>query len=110
MGIDRAALLSGGLYLNSHLTGLYAVVGVMPLYDQVRVPIVVGIAAKGPGVRCHTGREHIGQEPGHIRRSEGIVKPGQPPALHKAVHVVKEIVNVLHRQAKILDPEVEWQV
>ena len=51
--------------------------------------------------------EHIGKHARHIRRSQHVVQSLESFGEHQAIHVIKEIVNILHCQLKILQTEIE---
>ena len=57
----------------------------------------------------HTGRHHVRNEPRHYRRPKHVIQPLEPSFYKTHVHVVEEIVHILHGQCKIFKTELERQ-
>jgi hypothetical protein len=58
---------------------------------------------------CHARREHIRDQPRHGGGTKHIIKAMKPFAKQERIHVEKEVVNVLHSDLKIFEPQLEGE-
>ena len=62
MSVDRSALLSGGLHLDTLLASLHRVARVHATYDEIRVPIVVAVRNEDSRVLPEAGSQHVSDD------------------------------------------------
>jgi hypothetical protein len=108
--IHSAAAFASGLDLNSLRTRLDAVVLISALHNEIRVSIEIAVLCQRTGMLRQAGRQHVGNDTRHDRRSEHVIQTLQTFALQQLVYVVKEVVHVLHRHRKIFNPQVERKI
>ena len=53
------------------------------------------------------GGEHVGQKAGHDRGTKHVVQAVEAFSEEEFVHVVEEVVHILHRHQKVLGSQIE---
>jgi len=64
---------------------------------------------KSAGMSGHARSQHIGNHAGHGGGAKHVIHPAQPFAEQQEVHIVKEVVNVLHPHFKICKTQLVGQ-
>ncbi len=99
--IDGTTGLSSCLDLDTFRSGLGRVVGVFPLNDQIGMAIVILILDESTRVLRDALGQHVGDQAGHSGGSEHVVESSQSLRREQVVHVVEEIVDVLHGHLEV---------
>lgn len=63
--------------------------------------IEMAVLDQRPSVLCHRSGEHVGEDARHRRRSQHIVEPTHSSFDEQFVHVMKKIIDVLHREFEV---------
>jgi hypothetical protein len=58
---------------------------------------------------CEARRQHVGQHTRHDGGAQRVVEPIETLRDETGIHVEEEVIDILHRQSKVLEPQREGQ-
>lgn len=77
--------------------------------DQVGVTVEILVLPEDPRMFGEAGGQHVRQDTGHDCGTQHVIKTLHAFGCKVGVHVIKEIVNVLHGHLEILQAHLKWQ-
>ena len=107
--VHRTTGLARGLDLDAVFTSLDGVVRILTPQHQIRMSVEVRVDGERSGMLGKACRQHVGQHARHDRGPQRVVEPLQPLDREAGVHVIEEVVHVLHSQPEVLQSQLERQ-
>lgn len=109
VGINSTASLPSTLYFDALGTRFHRIIRILSVQKKIRMSVEVFVFDQRPSVLCHARCQHVGDHSRHCCGSQHVIHSVKTFAQQHFVHVIKEVVNILHCHFKILPSKLKGE-